>query len=190
MKTTAHFFHQKLLVLSILLYGGAGFTTVSAQCDTEVSGVFTYCNAVGTPGSTGYFVAFRVLDPTGDTLNVVDLNGNNVTNRGKRVDDINSDSEPATVTIVPLMIAGGADSLEFWYFGPFPNGSSFDIALIDPNNVCDTVFVASGTYDCMDNTGISDPMACDNDVPLYFLDFSQTEFEYGGGGGGNETFDE
>lgn len=190
MKTTAHFFRQQLLVASILLFGGAGITTVSAQCDTEVSGVFTYCNAVGTPGTTGYFVAFRVFDPTGDTLNVVDLNGNNVTNRGKRIDDINTDSEPATVTIVPLMIAGGADSIEFWYFGPFPNGSSFDIALVDPDNVCDTVFIASGTYDCMDNTGISDPMACDNDVPLYFLDFSQTEFVYGGGGGGNETFDE
>ena len=176
-----------LLVLIQLITPGR----TTGQCDTEVSGVFTYCNAVGTPGTTGYFVAFRVVDPTGDTLNVVDLNGNNITNRGKRIDDINTDSEPATVTIVPLMISGvGADTLEFWYFGPYNNGSTFNIALVDPNNVCDTVFVASGSYDCMDNTGISDPMACDDDVPLYFLDFSFTEFEYGGGGGGNETFDE
>src|SRR5688500_12490182 len=174
----ASFFWEKSFVLS-------------AQCDTDVSGVFTYCNAVGTPGTTGYFVAFRVVDTTGTTLNVVDLDGNNVTNRGKRIDDINTQNEPATVTITPLVITGvGADSLEFWYFGPYANGSTFNIALVDPTNVCDTVFVASGTYDCMDNTGISDPMACDNDVPLYFLDFSQTEFEYGGGGGGNETFDE
>ena len=77
-----------------------------SQCDTEVSGVFTYCNAIGTPGTTGYFVAFRVLDLTGDTLNVVDLDGNNVTNRGKRVNDINTQNEPATVTITPLMISG------------------------------------------------------------------------------------
>src|SRR5688572_15134933 len=100
-----------------------------SQCDTEVSGVFTYCNAVGTPGTTGYFVAFRVLDPTGDTLNVVDLNGNNVTNRGKRVNDINTENEPATVTITPVMISGvGTDTIEYWYFGPYPNGSTFDIA--------------------------------------------------------------
>lgn len=162
-----------------------------SQCDTEVSGVFTYCNAIGTPGTTGYFVAFRVLDLTGDTLNVVDLDGNNVTNRGKRVNDINTDNEPATVTITPLMISGvGADTLEYWYFGPYDNDSTFNIALVDPNNVCDTIYIASGSYDCMDNSGISDPGACDNDVPLYFLDFSQTEFDYGGGGGGNENFDE
>ncbi|HUR30810.1 MAG TPA: hypothetical protein VMZ69_05220, partial [Saprospiraceae bacterium] len=118
-----------------------------AQCDTEVSGVFTYCNAVGTPGTTGYFVAFRVLDLTGDTLNVVDLNGNNVTNRGKRINDINTQAEPATVTTVPLRITGvAADTLEFWYFGPYANGSTFDIALVDPNGDCDTIFIASGTY--------------------------------------------
>ncbi len=166
-------------------------SSLISQCDTEVSGIYTYCNAVGTPGTTGYFVAFRVYDPTGDTLNVVDIDGNNVTNRGKRIDDINTQLEPATVTVIPLRISGvGADTLEFWYFGPYANGSTFNIALVDPNNVCDTIFVASGTYTCADNSGISDPMACDNDVPLYFLDFSQTEFIYGGGGGGNENFDE
>src|SRR5688572_32168972 len=90
-------------------------TFLHSQCDTDVSGVFTYCNAVGTPGTTGYFVAFRVVDTTGTTLNVVDLDGNNVTNRGKRIDDINTQNEPATVTITPLVITGvGADSLEFW----------------------------------------------------------------------------
>ena len=122
---------------------------------------------------------------------MVDLDGNNVTNRGKRINDINAQNEPATVTVTPLMISGvGADTLEFWYFGPYDNDSTFNIALVDPNGDCDTIFIASGSYDCMDNSGISDPGACDSDVPLYFLDFSQTEFDYGGGGGGNETFDE
>ncbi len=168
-----------------------GLHPLQAQCDTEVSGVFTYCNSfhMGNP-VTGYFVAFRVKDLTGDTLNVVDLNSVVPMNQGKRVDNI-STQEPANYTVQPLRISGvGADTLEFWYFGPYPNGSTFDIALIDPNNVCDTVFVASGTYDCADNTGVSDPGACDNDVPLYFLDFSFTEFTYGGGFGGNENFDE
>ena len=147
--------------------------SLSAQCDTEVSGVFTYCNAVGTPGTTGYFVAFRIKDLTGATLNVVDLNGNNVTNRGKRINDINVDAEPATVTVAQVQISGvGADTLEFWYFGPYANGSTFDIALVDPTNTCDTVFIASGTYNCADNSGISDPGACTALVPLYFLDFA------------------
>ncbi|MDQ3015618.1 MAG: T9SS type A sorting domain-containing protein [Bacteroidota bacterium] len=173
-----------LLLLTISLKP----TILSAQCDTEVSGVFTYCNAVGLPA--GYFVAFRVKDLTGTTLNVVDLTGQVPTNRGRRINNINTQVEPAT-TIAPLVITGvGADTLEFWYFGPFASGTSFDIALVDPTNVCDTIFIASGTYSCADNTGSSDPAACDADVPLYFLDFSQTAFQYGGGGGGNENFDE
>jgi uncharacterized repeat protein (TIGR01451 family) len=166
--------------------------TVQAQCDTEVSGVFTYCNSfhMGNP-VTGYFVAFRVKDLTGDTLNVIDVNNVVPMNQGKRVNDINTQNEPANYTVAPLEISGvAADTLEYWYFGPYPNGSTFDIALVDPNNVCDTIFIASGTFDCTDNTGTSDPGACDADVPLYFLDFSQTEFEFGGGGGGNEMFDD
>jgi uncharacterized repeat protein (TIGR01451 family) len=136
-------------------------------------------------------VAFRIKDLTGGTWDVVDLDGNNVTNRGKRVDDINEDVEPATVTVAQVNISGvGADTLEFWYFGPYTNGATFNIALVDPSNTCDTIYIASGSYNCTDNTGISDPGACDNDVPLFFLDFSQTEFDYGGGGGGNENFDE
>ena len=90
MKTTNYFNLTRTLAAIIgclLLCGGK----LNAQCDTEVSGVYTYCNAVGTPGSTGYFVAFRIKDVTGDTLNVVDLNGNNVTNRGKRINNINTE---------------------------------------------------------------------------------------------------
>lgn len=176
-----------LAFIAILFTHSSAF----AQCDTEVSGVLTYCNAVGTPGTTGYFVGFRVKDLTGTTLNVVDLDGNNVTNRGKRINDITMEAEPATVTIAQLVITGtGADTLEYWYFGPYANGTTFNIALVDPTNTCDTIYIASGSYDCADNTGTSDPGACDNDVPLYFLDFSQTEFVYGGGAGGNEDFDE
>lgn len=160
--------------------------------------MMTYCFAQnGATQVSGYFVGFRVADPTGDTLNVVDLTGQVPMNRGKRIDDINTQAEPATITVVPLRIGGGADSLEFWYFGPFANGTAFDIALIDPNNVCDTIFVASGSYSCVDMlNGTSDPFACapspvsDDPVPLYFLDFSFTEFDFGGGGGGNEDFDE
>jgi hypothetical protein len=154
-----------------------------------VSGVLTYCfSQDGANQVNGYMVGFRVSDPTGDTLNVVDRLGNNVTNRGKRIDNINTQQEPATITIVPLRISGvGADSLEYWYFGPYTNGDSFDIVLVDPNNVCDTIFVAAGEFDCMDFTPVTDPGACmpvnagSNPVPLYFLDFSFTEFTFGGG---------
>src|SRR5678815_3823796 len=87
------------------------FQTSFSQCDTKVSGVFTYCNSFdnGNP-VIGYFVGFRVADHTGDTLNVVDLNGTVVTNHGKRVDNI-GDLEPANTSNVPLRISGvGADS--------------------------------------------------------------------------------
>lgn len=163
-----------------------------SQCDTKVSGVFTYCNSFdnGNPVS-GYFVGFRVADHTGDTLNVVDLNGTVITNHGKRVDNI-GDLEPANTSNVPLRISGvGADSIEYWYFGPYANGATFNIALIDPSNTCDTIFVASGTYNCADNTGISDPGACGPPssgappVPLYYLDFSNEAFDLGNEGNGD-----
>ena len=181
-------------VLKALIFGIClSFTQIgNAQCDASSQGVFTYCNSfhMGDPVD-GYFVAFRVKSLLGDTLDVVDLTGQVPTNQGKRVDDINNDLEPDDYTIQPLMIAGGAlDSLEFWYFGPFDNGTPFDIALVDPNGECDTVFIASGTYDCADNLPNTDPGACDADVPLFFLDFSQTAFTIGGGEGGNETVDE
>ena len=162
-----------------------------AQCDATVSGVFTYCNSFdnGNP-VTGYFVGFRVVDKTGDTLDVVDLDGGAVTNHGKRVDNIGA-LEPANTSITKLRISGiGADSIEYWYFGPYANGASFNIALVDPNNVCDTIMVASGSYNCMDNTGVSDPGACgppsgsDPPVPLYYLDFSNEAFDLGSEGGG------
>jgi hypothetical protein len=126
---------------------------------------------------------------------VVDLLGNNVTNRGKRINDIVLQNEPALITTVPLIITGvGADTVEYWYFGPYINGDSFDIALVDPSNTCDTVFVASGVFDCMDFTPVTDPGACApspptaNPVPLYFLDFSFTEFTFGGATDNNEIF--
>jgi hypothetical protein len=149
----------------------------------RASGVFTYCNSFDNGNWVdGYFVGFRVASTTAVTLNVVDLDGNNVTNRGKRVDNF-GDDEPANVTIAPLQIGGGADSLEFWYFGPYANGSTFNIVLVDPVNSCDTIFVASGTYDCADNQGNSDPGACPPngtaDIPLYFLDFTYTAFNLG-----------
>ena len=172
--------------------------TLKAQCDAEVSGILTYCFAQdGVNQVNGYMVGFRVVIPDGDTLNVVDLLGNNVTNRGKRINDINTETEPVLITTIPLRITGvGADTVEYWYFGPYLNGDSFDIALVDPNNICDTVFVASGYYDCADFTPASDPGACmadppgSNPVPMFFLDFSFTVFTFGGGGGGNEDFDE
>ena len=35
-----------------------------------------------------------------------------------------------------------------------------------------------------------DPNACDENVPLYFIDFTEEEWNIGGGGGGNETHDD
>lgn len=190
METTPTPHGLRMLVTGILLLALLHTPfQLSAQCDTEVSGVFTYCNSVGV--ASGYMVAFRVKDKTGATLDVVDLTGQVPKNQGKRINDINTQQEPATVTVAQLQIAGGAtDTLEFWYFGPFANNTPFDIALVDPTNTCDTIFVASGIYNCADNTGMSDPGACGATVPLFFLDFSQTVFQYGGGGGGNENFDE
>src|SRR5688500_2265752 len=123
--------------------------TVTAQCDVEVSGVLAYCNAIHENGTfPGYFIGFRIKSLSGDTLNVVDLAGNVPMNLGKRVDDINSEFEPSDTTRAKVRIAGGIDSLEFWYFGPFTNGDSFNIVLIDPDGVCDTIEVASGTFTC------------------------------------------
>jgi hypothetical protein len=80
-----------------ILFGISCFVIIlshgaKAQCgDTRVSGILTYCfSQDGASQTSGYMVGFRVSDPTGDTLNVVDLLGNNVTNRGKRIDDINT----------------------------------------------------------------------------------------------------
>jgi hypothetical protein len=96
-------------------------SSIEAQCDATVSGVFTYCNSFdnGNP-VTGYFVGFRVVDKTGDTLDVVDLDGGAITNHGKRVDNIGA-LEPANTSTTKLRISGiGADSIEYWYFGPYP----------------------------------------------------------------------
>ncbi len=112
----------------------------------------------------------------GDTLNVVDLAGNVPMNLGKRIDDINNQDEPSDTTRVPVRIGGGADSLEFWYFGPFMDGDSFNIVLVDPSGVCDTIEVASGTFTCQGQ----DPNACDADVPLYIMDFSESSWNIGG----------
>ena len=176
---------SKTFLLFIALQWLIFSNQLQAQCDATVSGIFTYCNSFhnGAP-LAGYFVGFRVADPTGATLNVVDLNGNVPTNQGKRV-NVNDANEPLDFSIAQLSIGGGADSLEFWYFGPFPNGSSFNVVLVDPSNVCDTIFVASGTYSCADQAeGNTDPFACappgsGSPVALCFLDFSNTEFNLG-----------
>ena len=180
-----------LFFSSILDKGG-----MKAQCDTEVSGIFTYCNSFnGSNPVAGYFVGFRVHDQTGANMNVVDLFGHNITNRGKRINDINTQGEPATISIQPLQIGGGADSLEYWYFGPYMNGDSFHIVLIPISGTCDTIFVGAGVFDCADmNNGNTDPFACSPPggglpVPMYYLDFSNSEFIIGGGGGGNENVD-
>ena len=102
-------------------------TSLQAQCDVEVSGVLAYCNSFkGNANNTfqGFFIGFRIKSLTGDTLDVVDLAGNNPKNRGKRIDDINTQQEPSDTSRAKVRIAGGIDSLEFWYFGPFTNGST------------------------------------------------------------------
>lgn len=167
-----------------------GQAQVSAQCDVVAQGVLTYCNSFvnGTVLTDSFFVGFRVISLNGDTLDVVDLEGNGVTNRGKRVDNIATD-EPDEITVQQVMISGaGDDTTEFWYFGPFANGDAFDIVLVDPNGECDTVFVAAGTFTC---EGQSPQDACDTTVvPLWFLDFTATEFTLGGGEGAVEDIDE
>lgn len=163
--------------------------SIYAQCDVETSGVLAYCNSIRGSGNevfSGYFIGFRVKSLSGDTLNVVDLAGNVAMNLGKRINDINIEQEPIDTSRAPIRISGGIDSLEFWYFGPFEDGDSFNIALIDPQGICDTVFVAAGIYTCVGQ----DPDACDEKVPLYFIDFTEEEWEIGGGGGGNETHDD
>ncbi|HJW31540.1 MAG TPA: hypothetical protein VJ508_20060, partial [Saprospiraceae bacterium] len=162
-----------------------------SQCDTRVSGVLLYCNSFHNNNPVaGYFVGFRVADHTGCTLNVVDLNGHNTMNRGKRVAN-EFISEPANYSIQQLQITGtGADTLEYWYFGPYSNGSTFNVALIDPNNNCDTIFVASGTYSCADNQFDTDPMACDSPaIALFYIDFSKTVFDFGDNIGGTGVYD-
>jgi hypothetical protein len=184
---------MRILLFCVALIGSPA---LRAQCDTEVSGIFTYCNSFnGNNAVAGYFVGFRVHDVTGASMNVVDLFGNATTNRGKRINDINTEAEPNNISIAPLQIGGGADSLEFWYFGPYTNGDSFNIALIDINGSCDTILVGAGVFDCADmHNGNTDPFACAPSgsglpVPLYFLDFSSSTFLVGGGGGGNENVD-
>ncbi|HJW28894.1 MAG TPA: hypothetical protein VJ508_06540, partial [Saprospiraceae bacterium] len=155
----------------------------SSSSSVRVSGVFTYCNSFdGNNNIPGYMVGFRIASSTAVTLDVVDVNGNAVTNLGKRVDIFGAD-EPANLSVAQVQIGGGADSTEFWYFGPYANGSTFDIVLVDPSNSCDTIFVGSGTYDCGDFEEHSDPGACppsgNAHIPQYYLDFSYTEFTPG-----------
>ena len=160
-----------------------------SQCDVEVSGILAYCNSYsGNVNNTipGYFIGFRIQSQNGGTYNVVDLAGNVPMNLGKRINDINVNFEPSDTSRAPAVLGGGPDSLEFWYFGPFTNGDSFNIVLIDSLGICDTIEVASGVYTCEGK----DPNACDVKVPLYFLDFSESAWETGGGGGVNENVDD
>lgn len=175
-----------ILFLLLAIFGSQ---KIHAQCDTEVSGILAYCHSFKGNSNNiipGYFIGFRILSLDGDTLNVVDLAGNVPMNLGKRINDINAQQEPADTSRVPVRIAGGIDSLEFWYFGPFMDGDSFNIVLVDPTGQCDTVFVAAGTFTCAGQ----DPLACENDVPLYVLDFSESDWQIGGNGGGNENVDD
>src|SRR5687768_10308162 len=147
-----------------------------------------YCNSFkGNVNNTipGFFIGFRIQSNNGDTLNVLDLAGNVPMNLGKRINDINTEFEPEDTSRVQVQIAGGADSLEYWYFGPFMDGDSFNIALVDPDGICDTGFVASGTFTCAGQY----PNACSMNVTLYYVDFSQSEWTMGGGGGVNENVD-
>jgi uncharacterized repeat protein (TIGR01451 family) len=170
-----------------------------APCDISVEGLMVYCNSFlqGNGNNTtvipGYFVGFRVKSKSAVVLNVVNkvLGGTVPINSGKHIDDIENEVEPGVLTTTPLSIAGTAtDSIEYWYFGPFANGDSFNIVLVDPTMACDTINVGSGRYSCVDGQPHADPMACDAVVPSYFLDFSKTAFEFGGGDGINENLDE
>src|SRR5687768_9061257 len=162
-------FSFKFILISVFFLFAS--QSVSGQCDTEVSGVFAYCNSfVGNNDLPGYFIGFRVKSIGGDTLNVIDRNGNVPMNLGKRINDINTEIEPSDTSRVRVRIGGGADSLEFWYFGPFTDGDTFDIVLVNVVGSCDTIEVASGTFSCQNQ----DPNACTNNVPLYVLDFSES----------------
>ena len=181
-----HMFYRLLRVF-IFISVISSSSNALAQCDVEVSAIMPYCNSFrGNNVIPGYFIGFRVKSINGDTLNVIDLNGNVPMNLGKRIDDINTEFEPSDTSRTKVRIAGGIDSLEFWYFGPFTNGDSFHIVLVDPTGECDTIEVAEGTFTCVGQ----DPNACDSDVPLYYLDFSASKWNVGGGGGGNENVDQ
>ena len=71
-----------------------------APCDAEVEGLMTYCNSFRGPLNQAsniiqdsFFVGFRIIDKTGGTYNVIDRLGNNVTNRGKRINNITTEEE-------------------------------------------------------------------------------------------------
>lgn len=140
------------------------------QCDHEVSGVFYYCRPEN-PDS--FFVAFRV-NGGADTLHVIDLASNAPDNSGIAVDDIDTEEEPKVMGMIdpevsfePIVLTN-AEPTEYRYFGPIANGSDFNIVVVDPDGVCDTISVLEGSYDCDGHMS----GACDSDVPFYDVDFT------------------
>jgi hypothetical protein len=87
---------------------------------------------------------------------------------------------------VKVRIGGGADSLEFWYFGPFTDGDSLTLYC----SIQQGYVILFSLLPVHLRVKGQDPTACDNDVPLYIMDFSESNWNTGGGGGGNENVDD
>lgn len=163
---------KQILLFALLTLGLADAV---AQCDHVVSGQFFYCRPEN-PDS--FFVAFRI-EGAPDTLHVIDLNGEVVANSGIWVDDIDADEEPKKMGSVdpnvsqdPIRLTA-SDPVEYRYFGPIPNGVNIDVVIIDVDNICDTIEVFSGVYDC--NGTMSG--GCSSVVPFYDIDFTNNPFD-------------
>ncbi|MCB0600065.1 MAG: T9SS type A sorting domain-containing protein [Saprospiraceae bacterium] len=143
-----------------------------AQCETEVDGVLYYCRPEN-PDS--FFVGFHIKGDPG-TYNVIDRYGNVPDNQGIRVSDISTETEPASYSIMPVQLTVSEPN-EYWYFGPFENGSIFDIVVIETSNMCDTIPVDFGTYTCEGQrfTGCENPDS--TAVPYYHIIFTHSHLD-------------
>ena len=153
-----------ITVYAAFLWSG---TPLLAQCETEVDGILYYCRPEN-PDS--FFVGFHIKGDPG-TYNVIDRYGNVPNNQGIRVSDISSETEPADYSIAPVQLTLSEPN-EYWYFGPFENGSIYDIVVIETSNMCDTIEVDFGTYTCEGQrfTGCENPDS--TAVPYYHIIFT------------------
>ncbi len=159
-----------LLFLSLFLVNSV---ESSAQpCDAEIDGIFFYCRPEN-PDS--FYVGFHIMGAPG-IYDVIDLTGNNPDNRGIRVDDISSDVESASYSIAQINLTI-AEPNEYWYFGPYENGMTYDIVIVEQANSCDTMHVDSGSYTCVGKpfTGCTSPDS--SDVPFYHIIFTNSHVD-------------
>ena len=146
--------------LSILLYLVlASWVPSWGQCDHQVDNVFFLCRPEN-PDS--FYVAFRVFGDAG-VWDVVDLNNGVADNSGFFADDISDEETPTAGNPVELTVS---DSIEYRYFGPFPDGVTVNVVLVDTAGVCDSVWVINDAFTCSIRSGVC------GDLPFYNLDYN------------------